>query len=142
MFIAQRILIMGLPGSGKTFLAEQIKQTLQNNNKTVTWLNADRVREQFNDWDFSIQGRVRQSRRMRDLADECTTNFVICDFVAPIPVMRYNFYPHWTIWVDTIKEGRFADTNALFVAPDSYDIRVTDYSPEWPARIVNYILKV
>ena len=102
-----RILIMGLPGAGKTTLAQQLITELQQAGKTVEWFNADGVRKQFNDWDFSHEGRVRQSHRMRELADASHTDYVICDFVAPLIEMRNNFKADWTVWIDTIDQGRF-----------------------------------
>lgn len=117
---------MGLPGAGKTYLAQYILEHLQNANRSVSWLNANIVREKYNDWDFSVQGRVRQAHRMRELADAMTTDFVICDFVCPLPEMRTAFGADFTVWVDTISSGRFADTNAMFVPPEKYDVRITD----------------
>jgi adenylylsulfate kinase len=137
-----RILIMGLPGAGKTFLAQFVLERLQNAGKTVSWLNADVVRKEYNDWDFSDEGRIRQSMRMRILADTMTTNYVICDFICPLPNMRENFDAHWTVWVDTIKEGRFDDTNKLFVPPDKYDFRITEQdSPRYSELVALTILK-
>jgi adenylylsulfate kinase len=121
----KRILIMGLPGSGKTTLAQELQQQLQSTGKTVKWLNADEVRTVYNDWDFSESGRIRQSQRMRELADKFDTDYVIADFVAPLAEMRRNFSADCVIWVDTIQQGRFADTNAMFEPPDRYDFRVT-----------------
>ena len=122
--MTRRILIMGLPGAGKTTLAEQIQKKLQQRGATVTWLNADRVRERYNDWDFSTEGRIRQSLRMREMADAESVDYVICDFVCPLPEMRNNFQAHWRIWVDTIDQGRFEDTNAMFVPPTVWDFRI------------------
>lgn len=122
----QRILIMGLPGSGKTTLAQEILTHLQDAKKTVTWLNADDIRKKYNDWDFSTEGRIRQSHRMRELADSSDVDYVICDFVAPLVEMRNNFKADWTIWVDTIEKGRFDDTNKAFIPPDQYDFRVIE----------------
>lgn len=134
-----RILVMGLPGAGKTTLAAALESELVG--RTVLWLNADTVRERFNDWDFSYEGRIRQSRRMRDLADESNADYVICDFVAPLPEMRNNFKADWTVWVDTIREGRYADTNAMFDEPEVYDFRVTEQAAEkWAAFIADHIL--
>ena len=137
----QRILIMGLPGAGKTTLAQWILEHLQNEKKTVMWLNADDVRKKYNDWDFSYEGRIRQSLRMRELADGYDTDFVICDFVAPLVEMRNNFKADWTIWVDTIREGRYADTNAMFVEPEVYDFRITEQNAEkWGEFVAAHIL--
>jgi len=137
----QRILIMGLPGAGKTILAQWILEHLQNEKKKVMWLNADDVRKKYNDWDFSHEGRIRQSLRMRELADSHDTDFVICDFVAPLVEMRNNFKADWTIWVDTIREGRYADTNAMFVEPEVYDFRITEQKAEkWGEFVAAHIL--
>jgi hypothetical protein len=132
---------MGLPGSGKTYLAQYTLEQLQNAGRSVSWLNADIVRERYNDWDFSTQGRVRQSLRMRELADAMTTDFVICDFVCPLPAMRDNFAADYTVWVDTITTGRFEDTNAVFVAPVQYDLRITEQdAPRYSELVAHSIL--
>jgi nicotinamide riboside kinase len=152
----KRILIMGLPGSGKTYLAERLKKHLEDitkpipqnsllpftDSKTkVAWLNADDVRKKYNDWDFSVEGRIRQSHRMRKLADSMTDmDYVICDFVAPLVEMRNNFKADWTIWMDTIREGRYADTNKAFVEPDVYDFRIIEQNAEkWSEFILEHI---
>ena len=95
--MTQRILIMGLPGSGKTYLASALKTYLEQHGTradygellpttgfaaTVTWFNADDVRRKYNDWDFSREGRIRQSLRMLEFALASDTDYVICDFVA------------------------------------------------------------
>ena len=152
----KRILIMGLPGSGKTYLAQHILDHLQDaytiNELSLTpftkskvkvgWLNADDVRKKYNDWDFSHEGRIRQSLRMRELADSMTDyDYVICDFVAPLVEMRNNFKADWTIWVDTIDKGRFDDTNKAFIPPDVYDFRITEQKAEkWGEFIAAHIL--
>ena len=159
----QRILIMGLPGAGKTFLATALKKFLETNSTirhmpvsrminqemapsayscTVDWFNADDVRKRFNDWDFSREGRIRQSIRMADFALSCTSDYVICDFVAPLVEMRNNFKADWTIWVDTIAAGRFEDTNRAFVEPEVYDFRVTEQDADkWAEFIGQHILE-
>ena len=126
----KRILIMGLPGAGKTYLAQHILDHLQAERKTVMWLNADDVRKKYNDWDFSNAGRIRQSLRMFQFAVECSGEYVICDFVAPLVEMRNNFKADWTIWMDTIDAGRFEDTNQVFVPPEVYDFRVTEQNAD------------
>ena len=139
--MTQRILIMGLPGAGKTTLAGKLQEFLINNHKTVTWLNADDIRAHYNDWDFSVEGRIRQSIRMRELADKSESDFVICDFVAPLVEMRVNYGADWTIWVDTITEGRYADTNKMFQEPDEYDFRVNEQDAEkWADMIQEHII--
>jgi adenylylsulfate kinase len=139
--MTKRILIMGLPGSGKTFMAQALLQRLESDSRSVTWFNADDVRRRFNDWDFSLQGRIRQSHRMRELADSAETDFAICDFVAPLTEMRNNFGADWTIWIDTIDQGRFEDTNRVFVPPDVYDFRVTEKNADkWADFIGSHII--
>jgi adenylylsulfate kinase len=135
-----RILIMGLPGSGKTTLASSLRERLWQEGRTVSWFNADEVRKINNDWDFSETGRIRQSIRMREMADAATTDYVICDFVAPLVEMRNNYKADWTIWIDTIREGRYADTNKMFVEPTVYDFRITEQDSEkWADFIAAHI---
>ena len=153
---------MGLPGSGKTYFAEKLKKHLESNSNTQTmplermlhleypplqyssrvdWFNADEIRKRFNDWDFSREGRIRQSIRMFDFAVSCTEDFVICDFVAPLVEQRNNFKADWTIWMDTIDAGRYEDTNQAFVAPEQYDFRITEQNAEkWAEFVGDHIL--
>jgi nicotinamide riboside kinase len=138
---SKRILIMGLPGAGKTYLAQRLKSTLSAHGKTVGWLNADEVRRHYNDWDFSVEGRIRQSQRMRELADTSNTDYCIVDFVAPLTEMRNNFKADWCIWMDTIREGRYADTNKMFVEPEVYDFRITEQNGEkWADFVADHII--
>lgn len=159
----QKILIMGLPGSGKTYLATALKKYLEDVSNVnhmpmdqllhvempptswqakVDWFNADEIRKRFNDWDFSREGRIRQSLRMAEFALKCTGDFVICDFVAPLVEQRNNFKADWTIWVDTINQGRFEDTNKAFIPPEVYDFRVTEQNADkWAEFIGTHILE-
>jgi adenylylsulfate kinase len=127
---------MGLPGSGKTTLANSLKLELEHHDETVIWFNADIVRNKFNDWDFSNDGRIRQAKRMRELADEYPSSYTICDFVCPLPEMREIFEADITIWMDTIKESRFEDTNQIFVFPEEYDFHITEKKSEKWARFI------
>lgn len=139
--MTQRILVMGLPGAGKTYLAQYILEQLQAARKTVAWFNADDIRKKYDDWDFSETGRIRQSKRMRELADASGRDYAICDFVAPLKAMRDNYKADWTVWVDTIREGRYADTNAMFQEPEHYDFRITEQDAEkWAEFVAVHIL--
>jgi hypothetical protein len=137
----QKILVMGLPGSGKTFFAKNLFNHFITNNKTVEWFNADEIRKKFDDWDFSEQGRIRQSKRMHDLAANSKADYVICDFVAPIEEMRHNFKADWVTWMDTIEKGRFEDTNKMFQPPELYDFRIIEQNAEkWSEFVGEHIL--
>jgi adenylylsulfate kinase len=133
----KKILVMGLPGSGKSYLADKLTNILG-----AEWLNADRVREAANDWDFSPEGRTRQAERMKHLAQEGLDRgkHVIADFVCPTNKTREDFAADYIVWVDTIKEGRFEDTNKMFVPPEEYDFRVPTQNAElWSLRIADEI---
>jgi len=120
-----KILVMGLPGSGKTYLSERLQPLLES-----AWFNADKVRSMAGDWDFSEEGRLRQSLRMKSIADfeSAHNRIVICDFVCPTKETRKIFEADITIWLDTIAEGRFEDTNALFEPPVDVDFHITEWN--------------
>ena len=128
---------MGLPGSGKTTLANELAPMLN-----AKRLNADEVRKEANDWDFSEEGRKRQAKRMANFAIKLKEqgNFVIADFICPTPESRSLFPADYIIWVDTIKEGRFEDTNKMFIKPDKYDFHVTTQdAKKWASIILKEI---
>jgi adenylylsulfate kinase len=133
-----KILVMGLPGSGKTYLTERLVPLLE-----AAWYNADKVRTMANDWDFSKSGRLRQSMRMKTFADFEKTNgrFVVCDFVCPTKETRENFEPDIVIWMDTISSGRFEDTNKIFQKPESVDFHVTEWNETNHIEIAKKLLK-
>ena len=124
---------MGLPGSGKTTLANELAPMLN-----AKRLNADEVRKEANDWDFSKEGRKRQAMRMANFAKKLKDdkNYVVADFICPTPEARSLFPADYVIWVDTIKEGRFDDTNKMFVNPDKFDFQVTTQDAKKWAPII------
>tara|TARA_B100000902_G_C27091017_1_gene803841 strand:+ start:466 stop:897 length:432 start_codon:yes stop_codon:yes gene_type:complete len=118
----KKILIMGLPGSGKTTIAKLLVPMFN-----AVWLNADEVRKEADDWDFSPSGRTRQAERMKSFAQKALdeNRNVIADFVCPTEQTRSDFNADYIIWMDTIKEGRFEDTNKMFEPPKKFDFKVT-----------------
>jgi len=127
------ILIMGLPGAGKTTLANELEKLIESKR-----LNADEIRRAANDWDFSEEGRKRQAKRMADAAIKLKNegNNVIADFICPTVEARKLFPADYIIWVDTIKEGRFEDTNQMFVKPEKFDFHVTTQDAKvWAPKI-------
>ena len=135
-----KILIMGLPGAGKTTLASKLVPLLN-----AEWLNADKIRKEANDWDFSKEGRSRQAQRMADTAEKVKKNnkHVIADFICPTKEARKLFKADYLIWVDTIKEGRFDDTNQMFEPPEKYNFLVLKKDAEFYAyKIFEDIKKI
>tara|TARA_B100000886_G_scaffold225117_1_gene156730 strand:+ start:692 stop:1102 length:411 start_codon:yes stop_codon:yes gene_type:complete len=133
------ILIMGLPGAGKTTLAKELAPMID-----ARRLNADEVRKAANDWDFSDEGRKRQAKRMASLALKLKdqNNYVVADFICPTPEARNLFPADYIIWVDTIREGRFDDTNKMFVRPDKFNFHVTSQDAKnWAKKIFKDLKK-
>ena len=125
---------MGLPGAGKTTLANELAKLIE-----CKRLNADEIRKAANDWDFSEEGRKRQAKRMSNEALKIKKegNNVIADFICPTPEARELFPADYIIWVDTIKEGRFEDTNQMFVKPEKFNFHVTTQDAKlWAFKIV------
>ena len=124
---------MGLPGAGKTTLANELAVLIKSKR-----LNADEIRKAANDWDFSEEGRIRQAKRMSEAALKIKSegNNVIADFICPTQEARSLFPADYVVWVDTIKEGRFDDTNQMFVKPEKYNFHVTTQDAKlWAPKI-------
>lgn len=137
---SKRILIMGLPGAGKTTLAKALLPRLN-----AVHFNADEVRANVHkDLGFSLEDRLEHARRMGWLCEQVarTGAYAIADFICPTAETRAAFGEAFTVWVDRIAEGRFADTNRMFEPPGRYDIRVTaDGPPEFWAEKVATTLR-
>lgn len=134
----KKILICGLPGSGKTTLASEIKKLAPD----FEWFNADQVRQEHNDWDFSPEGRLRQCLRMKRLCEQ-TSGYAVADFVCPTQELRTAFEPDFVVWMDTIESGRYSDTNRVFQAVENADLIIDQhtwwneqYTQSWARKIV------
>ena len=130
---------MGLPGSGKTTLASKLVPLLK-----AKWINNDEVRKAANDWDFSEEGRIRQAKRVADIAEkfkkEGNYDYLVADYICPTPQTRKLFNADYIVWINTIKKGRFDDTNKMFVKPEKFDFEVTTQDAElWAKKIVEKI---
>jgi adenylylsulfate kinase len=131
-----KILIFGLPGSGKSTLAEPFAKLVGG-----IWLNADAVRKEYDDWDFTPEGRMRQAMRMKFLADGVVKagKIAIADFVCPTEAARAEFNPDFTVWMDTIKAGRFEDTNKMFEKPDNFNYHVAKWFNDTHLQLMQVI---
>jgi len=131
-----KILIFGLPGSGKSTLAEPFAKLIGG-----VWINADAVRKQYNDWDFTAEGRMRQAMRMKFLADGVVMSgkIAVADFVCPTENARKEFDPDYTVWMDTIAEGRFEDTNKIFETPPKCDYHVKAWFDNTSAQLTKVV---
>lgn len=123
---AVKILVMGLPTSGKSYLSERLKKSLSPYGD-VLWLNADTLRMEANDWDFTVEGRLRQAERMSSRAESSKASWVIFDLVAPLPEMRNILKADWVVWLDTVEASPYQDTNFVFQPPESYDFHIVNH---------------
>ena len=131
-----KILIMGLSGSGKTFLSKLLQKEL-----SCAWYNADNLREMANDWDFSDEGR---SLRMKSLADFEKENgrLVICDFICPTRQAREIFDADFCIWMDTIRESKYKDTDKIFEQPEKFNLKISKWDQYSPKEVADLIRDV
>ena len=131
-----KILICGLPGSGKSTLAEPFAKLING-----VWINADQVREQYNDWDFTQGGRMRQAQRMRYLSDGVVRagGIAVADFVCPTENARREFDADYTVWMDTIKEGKYEDTNRMFEKPTNVNYHVAEWFNDTHAQLLEVV---
>ena len=127
----KKILIIGLPGAGKTTLARVLNKRLK-----ADWLNADKVRKKFNDWDFSKKGVLRQAKRMKSLAKKSKKSFVIADFICPHEEGRKIFKPDYLIWMNTIKRGRLSTFNKTFQKPKKFYFKINNKNAKFYSKII------
>ena len=131
------VLIIGLPGSGKTTLARELKKKLK-----AEWLNADKVRKKYNNWDFSKNGVLRQAKRMKLLSKKSKKKFVIADFVCPYELGRRIFKPDYLVWMNTIKKGRLSTFDKSFQNPKKFDFEINNKNAKKNSKLIsNKILK-
>ena len=114
-----KILIFGLPSSGKTTLAKHLSKSLN-----AEWINADQVRKKFRDWDFSKRGILRQARRMKKISQMEKKKISVIDFVCPYDKGRKIFNADYLIWMNTIKKGRLPTFDKIFQKPKKVDYEV------------------
>ena len=134
----KKFLIMGLPGTGKTYLSKELAKNLP-----IIHLNADEIRKYFNDWDFSEEGRLRQADRMKRFSDFIISQKTssLADFVCPLEITRKILDPDIIIWMDTEKKGRFEDTNKIFQKPKKYKFRITSKNAKfWANHIIEKLI--
>lgn len=132
-----KILIMGLPGAGKTTLASYLVPLLD-----AAWLNADKIRLNEKNWDFSEKGRETQAKKMLNLSNKFLKNkkIVVADFVCPTPKLRKIFNADYVIWMNTIQKSRFEDTNDMFIKPKKYNFKVDTFDAKnWSEKIFSEI---
>jgi hypothetical protein len=141
---SKKILIMGLPGAGKTILAKEV-----NRNLGAVWLNGDAIRNKYKDWDFTKKGRIRQAKRLNLLSNQIIKKGknVIVDFICPNKDSFKYFKADFIVWVDTIKTGRHIrkhldDINPIFKKPKKYNLRVTTKDAKfWKFIILDMFFK-
>ena len=131
-----KILIFGLPGSGKTTLAKPLADLLGG-----VHINADEIRERYDDWDFTPEGRTRQAQRMKYLSEgvELAGKIAVADFICPTVVTREAFNADYTVWMDTISRGRFEDTNDMFETPEGVDYHIEDWFDDAHEQLLNIV---
>jgi len=129
-----KILIFGLSGSGKTTLATELNRRFY-----YPRINGDVVRHHFDDWDFSLEGRLRQANRIKSLSDNVENCLI--DFVAPLEEYRQIINPTYSIWMNTVQESKYKDTDLLFEKPTKVNKIITsfDYDIDEIDREINEI---
>ena len=131
-----KILIFGLPGSGKTTLAKPLADLLGG-----VHINADEIRERYDDWDFTPEGRTRQAQRMKYLSEgvELAGKIAVADFICPTVATREAFNADYTVRMDTISRGRFEDTNDMFETPEGVDYHIEDWFDDAHEQLLNIV---
>ena len=138
-----KILICGLPGSGKSTIGKPFAELIGG-----IWINADEVRKKYDDWDFTPEGRMRQAMRMKFLSDGVVMagKVAVADFICPTKAARESFNADYTVWMDTIKFGKYEDTNLMYERLESneYNYHVSRWfekAEEQLAEVVTTYMK-
>ena len=137
-----KILICGLPGSGKTTLAKPFSELING-----IHINADDIRTKYDDWDFSDKGRMRQAYRMKHICDGVVMagKIAVADFVCPNIFTQKAFDADYIVWMDTLNESQYEDTNSIFMKPDKVDYHVNKWFEDTHDQLVkvvkNYMLR-
>lgn len=137
MGIPRKILVMGLPGAGKTYLARRLAKYLN-----AEYLSGDEMRQSISsDLGFSLDDCITHAGRMGARCDSIVRDgrSVVADFVCPTPETRKAFGPCFLVWVDTIRTSRDGATNQIFVPPERMDYVVTTWRPNEALFIRNVI---
>jgi adenylylsulfate kinase len=118
-----KVLIFGLANTGKSYLSTRLKSAFAD--KRVAYFNADEIREKYNDWDFSDEGRKRQAQRAVDFGKQ-DVDLIMWDFICPFQSARDALGADLVIWMNTNQSSKYKDTDAVFERPEHCDIEVTD----------------
>jgi hypothetical protein len=116
----QIVLIMGLSGNGKTTFYNNIKILL----KDHLYLNADEIRKIYDDWDFSISGRIRQAHRMKSLSEKSEYSLVVIDMICPLKEMRNIIKPDIIFFINRKDSSKYPDTDIIFEIPSKDECEI------------------
>ena len=131
-----KVLIFGQSGAGKTTLCEGIEWIMGDR---VVHINADQIRHEADDWDFSEQGRWRQFRRMLNKANAVSDSgkIALVDFICPYKSAREQFDADLTIFMSTVVNSKYEDTNQIFEWPEwtEYDFDIHEWDEDDPVEV-------
>jgi tRNA uridine 5-carbamoylmethylation protein Kti12 len=135
--MTKKLLVFGLSGSGKTTFAKKLVKQLEN---SIDHYEADKVREAFNDWDFSKLGRERQNMRMLYLSNlsQLNNKSSICDYINPYEKNRNDY--DIKIFMNTVNSSNYDDTDKIFEIPKKVDYEINSFDEELNLDIIKKIV--